>query len=425
MAIRVESEIGRLRRVLIHRPGREIDWMVPSMMGNLLFDDILDGDEARLEHDLFCAVLRQAGVLVLDAQDLLGEVLESEATRGRLLDELGREYGASPAVVKCLESVEPQRLAATLVEGIRSAPEATDPARRQFFDLNPLPNYFFQRDPLVVLGDRLIVSSMATDAREREPLLAHTMFGNHPALAGFTELFEIDVPPTSAPLRNPAFPYPTLEGGDVLVVNREILLVGSSERTNRQGVEALAEHLRREETSFRYLIQVEMPRARSYMHLDTVFTLIDHHACLAHLPVIAPGGPESARVYIVDLQAPALTFKLRPALLPALAELGVELDVVPCGGAFEPIDQQREQWTDGTNAFALAPGVILLYHRNRRTIDELERRGWRVLPQEEVVAGKHDLLGGGKAVVTLLSNELSRARGGPRCMTMPLERHPL
>ena len=130
-------------------------------------------------------------------------------------------------------------------------------------------------------------------------------------------------------------------------------------------------------------------------------------------------------VYSVDLYARELAFAVRPSLLRALADLGVELDVIPCGGVGEEIDQQREQWTDGANAFALAPGVLLLYRRNRKTIEELGRRGFRILPEEEVAAGKHTLLDAGPTVVTLAANELSRARGGPRCMTMPVERDPL
>ncbi len=422
---RVDSEIGRLRRVLVHRPGREIDWMVPSIMERLLFDDILDGDEARDEHAMFCQVLRRAGVEVLDAQDLLTDVLADAALRGELLAELERDYAVTPPVLRQLADLAPPVLAATLVEGIRLAPEAADAGRRQFFSLNPVPNYFFQRDPQVVMGNRVVISSMANDAREREPLLARTFLGRHPAFADVAAVFEIDVPPSGAPQHDPGFPYPTLEGGDVLVVSPEIVLVGLSERTNRRGVETLAEYLRLEETSFRHMIVVELPRKRSYMHLDTVFTIIDRGLCLAHLPVVEPGGPESAHVYSVDLYARELTFTLRAGLLRTLAGLGVELDVVPCGGGEGPIDQQREQWTDGANAFAMAPGLIMLYGRNRKTIAELGRRGFRVLPGEEVAAGRHDLLDGGPAVVTLWSNELSRARGGPRCMTMPLERERL
>jgi arginine deiminase len=425
MPIRVDSEIGRLRRVLVHRPGREIDWMVPAMMETLLFDDILDGDEAREEHDLFSRVLRQAGVEVLEAQDLLAGVLEKGSEpRRRLLDELEAEYGVSFSLVRRLDELAPGELASALIEGIRAPAEISDAGRLQFFELNPVPNYFFQRDPQVVMGNRVVISSMATGAREREPLLARTIFEHHPELAP-GGIFEIDVPPSGAPQHNPHFPYPNLEGGDVLVVSPEIVLVGLSERTNRRGIETLAEYLRREETSFRHLIMVEMPRRRSYMHLDTVFTLIDRSLCLAYLPVIEPGGPESAHVYSVDLYAKELTFTLHASLLKALKDFGTDLEVVACGGAAEAIDQQREQWTDGANAFALAPGLILLYRRNHRTMEELARRGWRILAGEEVAAGKHDLLGGGPAVVSLWSNELSRARGGPRCMTMPLERDPL
>ncbi len=396
--------------------------MVPSMMERLLFDDILDGDEARDEHAMFCEVLRRGGVEVLEAQQLLAEVLGGDAVRGDLLAELERDHAVHGPLLRQLAELAPDRLAATLIEGIRLPPQEADAGRRQFFALNPVPNYFFQRDPQVVVGNRLVVASMANDAREREPLLARTLFAHHPALADLAATFEIDVPPSGAPQHDPSFPYPTLEGGDVIVVGPEIVMVGLSERTNRRGVETLAEYLRLEETSFRHMIVVELPHRRSYMHLDTVFTLIDRGLCLAHLPVVEPGGPESAHVYLVDLYARELTFTLRAGLLRTLGGLGVELDVVPCGGALEAIDQQREQWTDGANAFAVGPGVLLLYQRNRKTIAELARRGFRVLPGEEVAAGRHDLVGSGPAVVTLWSNELSRARGGPRCMTMPLER---
>src|SRR6185295_771991 len=211
-----------------------------------------------------------------------------------------------------LYDLEPTGLAAALVEGIRAPAEVSDAGRKVFFDLYPLPNYFFTRDPQVVMGSRVVVSSMATPAREREPLLARTIFEHHPALAGHEALYEIDVPPTGAPQHDPYFPYPNLEGGDVLVASPEILLVGLSERTNRRGIETLAGYLRQVRTPFRHLV-----------------------------------------------------------------------------------------------------------------MEELAQRGWRILSGDEALSGQHDLVAGGPTAIALYSNELSRARGGPRCMTMPLERDPL
>lgn len=424
MRLQVFSEIGPLRRVLVHAPGPEIDRMSPSMMEQLLFDDILYGDEAREEHQLFCSVLEAGGVEVLRARDLAARALESEEARRSTLDELGHDYGVPSRVVDRLRELPPERLAEVLVAGLR--PEH---GPRTTFDLNPIPNYFFQRDPQVVLGDRVVISSMATDARERETLLSSLIFRHHPELApACAHRYEIDAPPTAAANPDRAYPYPHLEGGDVLVADAETLLVGISERTNRGGVEALAEYLRKAETSFRHLIVVELPHRRSYMHLDTVFTFIDRGLCLGYEPVIdpRPGAPslQGAYVHHVDLTAREVAYQVRRSLRHALDAVGLEVEVVPCGGE-DPLEQEREQWTDGANAFAIGPGIITLYRRNHRTVHELARRGWRIVGEEEVASGTVELLGHGPTVVTLQGNELSRARGGPRCMTMPLERDPL
>lgn len=429
MRIRVDSEIGRLKRVLVHRPGREINRMTPVMMGQLLFDDILDGDTARGEHEEFCRVFERAGVEVLYASELLSEALEVEAARRSVLDELIEEYGLPEALVGHLAELAPRQLAARLIEGMLSEPTAPVRGRTSpgpIFELPPVPNFFFQRDPQVVLGDRVVVSSMATDARERERLLARIVFEHHPALAGARGgFYVIDAPGEEGSewARNRPY-YSTLEGGDVLVASPEVVLIGLSERTNRRGVEELAEVLRREEGSFRHLILVELPVRRSYMHLDTVFTFIDRGTCLAYPPVIEPGNPESAHVYHVDLRAPELAFGVRRSLQHALGEVGLDVELIPCGGP-ALLDQQREQWTDGANAFALAPGVIMLYRRNRATLEELARRGWTILGEEDVTGGRVRLSGQRPTVVSISGHELSRARGGPRCMTMPLERAPL
>ena len=419
MTLRVTSEIGRLRRVLLHRPGTEIDTMMPDMMSELLFDDLLFGEKARQEHDAFRRVLERAGVEVLEAQDLLAEVLEDSAVRDDSIDRLERRYELRREPLARLQAASPPELAALLVAGVRSGDEREERQRR-FFGLKPVPNYFFQRDPQFVVGDRAIVASMATEAREREPMLARLIFQHHPALAGGREPDLLERPVFGGPDFDPEAMLPTVEGGDVLVASSTVVLVGLSERTNRRGVEALAQRLRLHHGTFEHLVVVELPAQRSFMHLDTVFTFIDHGTCLAHLPVTQPGRAQSAHASVVDLEADHLSFRVVDSVVDALAYAGIEVEIVACGGA-DRIDQEREQWTDGANAFALEPGVIVLYERNHRTADELARRGWRVLTESDVLAGE-PILGRGRTAVTFFGQELSRARGGPRCMTMPLER---
>ncbi|MEM1183203.1 MAG: arginine deiminase family protein [Acidobacteriota bacterium] len=422
-SIQVRSEIGRLRRVLIHRPGLEIDWMVPSMMDRLLFDDILYGEDARLEHDQFRAVLHAAGVETLDPQGLLAEVLEDAELRSTAIDTLaatgdGARIGAE--VIEELRGFDAGALATALVAGLRVGGDGPGGDRlRSFYRLAPLPNYFFQRDPQVVMGDSVLVSEMATDARAREAYLSSLVFAHHPALKPPGEHIRLHAADAVNIGRRAL-----VEGGDVLVPRHDVLMIGVSERTNRHGVDSLAKHLlgRTEETGFRYIVAVEIPPKRSYMHLDTVFTFIDRGLCLAYLPVIAPGGAEAGTVYVIDLEASEVTYTLCDHVPGALKKVGLEIELVPCGGASSLIDQQREQWTDGANAFALAPGVLALYRRNRRTTEELSRRGFRIVEGADVIAGKEAMLDAGPTAVVLDDNELSRARGGPRCMTMPLLR---
>jgi arginine deiminase len=419
MTLRVNSEIGRLRRVLVHRPGPEIDSMVPEMMNELLFDDILFGEEAQAEHDTFRLVLERAGVEVLEAEDLLADVLEGDALRVDTIARLAHRYGLRRSAVRRLEDCSPARLATAMIAGLRSLDEAEERQRR-FFAMRPVPNYFFQRDPQFVVGNRAIIASMATEAREREPMLARLIFQYHPELAGGAPPDLLERPAFGGPDHDPEAMLPTVEGGDVLVANDQVVLVGLSERTNRRGIEELAEKLQGGHSPFRYLVVIELPSQRSFMHLDTVLTFIDRGTCLAHLPVTEPGRAQSAHASVVDLDAEHLAFRLCDSVAQALAEVGIDAEMVPCGGE-DRIDQEREQWTDGANAFAVEPGVILLYQRNRRTAEELARRGWRVLTEQEVLDGA-PVMGRGRTAVTFLGNELSRARGGPRCMTMPLER---
>jgi len=218
---------------------------------------------------------------------------------------------------------------------------------------------------------------------------------------------------------------PTLEGGDVLVLRSDLLAIGYSERTERTTIERLAEGLKAQRSPVKRLFVVAIPPARSTMHLDTVFTVISKDECLVYAPMILAGGTEEADVYQCDLTRREIAWTSGKDLLTSLKAQGLDLAPVRCGGD-DPIAERREQWTDGANAFALAPGIILVYDRNVRTAEELARAGYRIVDEADLLLGRDELdLRKGKCAVRLAAHELSRARGGPRCMAMPLVREDL
>jgi arginine deiminase len=263
---------------------------------------------------------------------------------------------------------------------------------------------------------------MAAPARHRESLLARLIFRFHPDLRDVRVWFD---PLESArePTRLVEQQRPTLEGGDLLVLSPELLVVGESERTNRSGVRSLARALARKPGAPRWIVVVTIPSRRAYMHLDTLMTPVDRDACLIYSPVLLEDGPEAARVGEIDLHADDLRRKPCGQLLPALERRGVQLEPILCGGR-DPVSQQREQWTDGANALALAPGVITLYDRNAKTAEELDRHGFRVVGAEDLLLGRAeiDLEAGRRTCILVSSHEMSRARGGPHCLAHPLVR---
>jgi len=247
MTLRIDSEIGKLRSVLVHQPGHEIDRMVPSMMQNLLFDDILHGARAREEHRRFQQILRFVAEDVIEVQDLLEEVFQDADRKGPALTELAAALALSPELFEHLSALPPEKLAAGLIEGIERPAPAISESIDSLFVLPPIPNYFFQRDPAMVVGDRVIRASMATPARLREPLLNGIVFAHHPRFAredGGTFWFrefsaEYGRPVSYARMR------PTIEGGDLLVLREDVLAIGYSERTEKTTIERLAEALKR------------------------------------------------------------------------------------------------------------------------------------------------------------------------------------
>lgn len=422
MRLNVTNEIGRLKSVLVHLPGREIDLMVPPMMAQLLFDDILYGQVAREEHRRFQQLIRFVADEVLDLQDLLEEIFDDPDVKEHVVRDLAKRNRLGRKLVAALLEMPAAALAEVLISGIAREMESGELPQ---FDLYPIPNLFFMRDPQIVLGDRAVVSSMATQARRREALLSKYVFENHPHFRSENP-FWVDFM-AGEPERPMPRHMPTLEGGDVLLPRRDLILVGITERTNKAGVEALLRALKAANAGVKSAIIVDIPRARSFMHLDTIFTFINRHECLIYPPVILPSGGQAATVTSVDLtKKKGLEYSEQKSLLGALKKKRIDVEPIYCGGK-SAVDQQREQWTDGANAFALAPGIILLYERNVRTAEALAAKGYHIVYEDDLLLGRTELetWTDKKYALQIAGNELSRARGGPRCMTMPLEREEL
>jgi len=423
----VFSEIARLKQVVVHDPGPEVDLMVPGMMEKLLFDDILFGDHARQEHALFRQVLARVAEEVLDVQDLFVEALADEGVKLAFIEDLRRLAGLPDETCNLLRDMPSAQAARSVITGVPWDDMPSHTPWEQEFDyrLRPIPNLLFMRDPASVIGDGYSVNAMATWAREREPLILSTIFRHHPRLRHLTDQdkwFDQVNPLIRGEIKAPV----SLEGGDILVVSDKVLVVGCSERSTTDAITCLAESLRADhvagEGRFEHLVMVLMPKKRAAMHLDTIFTRISEGECLVYPPYFTDGSRELLNVVVMDLRHRELRFTTQPNLLAALKGLGIDLQPIFCGGQ-DYIRQQREQWTDGANAFALAPGVITSYSRNLATAEELAKAGYRVLTEEQLLADPAlDLLDGGKYLVQIKSSELSRARGGPRCMTMPLSR---
>jgi arginine deiminase len=427
MSLHVTSEIGKLKSVLVHLPGAEIDRMVPSMMEELLFDDILYGSRAREEHRRFQQVLGFIADEVLDIQQLLEEVLAVPEQREAILEDLGRTLSWGPEMGYLLQDLTPEALASALISGIERPAQEAAQSTDALYHLAPVPNYFFQRDPLAIVGNRAIRGSMATPARLREPLLSGYVFQFHPRFETeggrfwFRE-FSADYSRSTSLARM----RPTLEGGDILVLREDMLAIGYSERTEKTTIERLAESFKAQKSPIRRMFVVAIPPARSFMHLDTVFTVISREECLVYGPMILPDGAEEADVYECDLTKREITWTTEKDLLSALRTQKMDLKPIRCGGT-DPIAERREQWTDGANAFAIAPGLIVTYDRNERTAEELSRAGYGVVDEADLLLGRTELAlrKKKKYVIRLAAHELSRARGGPRCMAMPLVREDL
>jgi len=419
----VRSEVGRLRRVLVHEPGAEVDLMVPSLMEELLYDDLLFGEAARDEHRLLCDLLTTLDVEVLHSRNLLEEAAaEPEAREWLLRGVIG---DMARIVRERMNDAEPKELAGMAIRGIRHDSTMGTLSDEDLFELTPVPNFCFQRDPQFVVHDGVVFCAMATATRWREALLSRVNFRFHPAVRkAKVHLDPLDSNP-NRPLHF-GIDRASFEGGDLMVLSQDVVAMGYSERSNRSGVRRIARALSEIEDGPRWLLVVALPQERAYMHLDTVFTQIDRDRCLVYPPAILPGSARTAQVFRFDLHADELSPSPCADFLSSLREHGIDLEPIHCGGD-DPIAQAREQWTDGANALALAPGIAVLYDRNVATAEALSEKGYHIVDASEIVSGVQSLsLDDPKPTCVLLpSNEIARARGGPHCLTHALLRDPL
>lgn len=405
--IHVYSEIGKLKTVMLHRPGKELENLAPDILHRMLIDDIPYLKIAQEEHDAFAHVLRQQGIKVLYLEDLLAESLTDEKVRRAFLDQLLDESSIKKQdplhqlLLNYLQELLTKEMVKTVIAGIRksaihnSTPSLADLAEDPDypFYLDPMPNVYFTRDQQAAIGSGMTINRMTFRARRRESLFMETILKNHP-----------DFKNATIPVWRDRYHHGRLEGGDELVLNNHVLAVGISHRTSATAITDLAHNLF-DHSSYATILAIKIPHNHAMMHLDTVFTMINYNQFTVHPFILDKAG--KIDIYVLqpdDHNGVKITEK--NDLVQVLKEnLHLsELDLIPTGGG-DPIAAPREQWNDGSNTLAIAPGEVVTYDRNYVSNDLLRKHGIIV----------HEIR----------SSELSRGRGGPRCMSCPLIREDL
>ena len=396
------SEIGRLRKVMLHYPGRELENLMPEYLERLLFDDIPYLKVAQAEHDAFANCLRDNGADVVYLKDLVTETIQEPEIRKELVDQFLDEAGIDKHRIREIlcdyfSGMADSELVDTMMAGVRKSDvrgfetgKLSDYLSFRTDDypflIDPMPNLYFTRDPFATIGTGVSLHRMHTVTRNRETLFGKFIFQYHPVYK-------------DAPKWYDRGENSSLEGGDILILSPEVIAVGISQRTEEDSIDKFAHTILSISKTFKKILAFNIPKTRSFMHLDTVFTMVDRDKFTVH-----PNILHEITVFVMELVDGKVRIQEEQGRLEDILKRHLELDhvtLIKCGSD-SPIDAAREQWSDGSNTLAIAPGEVVVYERNYVTNRILEDNGI--------------------TVHTIPCSELSRGRGGPRCMSMPFVR---
>jgi arginine deiminase len=410
-SIKINNETGLLRTVVLHKPGREIENMVPKNAQRALYSDILNLSVASAEYNVFESVLKHT-TDVFYITNLLTDILRQEELKQALLHEVCQNENVQyiPDLLRTLDNLT---LAKLLIEGIPLRKDnLTNYLNPDKYILKPLNNFFFVRDTAFCINNTLFVSNMANNVREREAILVKYIFRNHNIFKSFEN---------NIITGQDYLPGANIEGGDVIIAKDDVILFGLGARTNALGIDSVINKLKERKPDFFAVIQ-ELPiDIESFIHLDMVFTIIDSHVCLVYNPLLTQKN--RFQTFLIQVSnGEVIKIEQMDSFPKALKRAGLDFNFISCGGD-EPTNQEREQWHSGANFFSIGKGKIMGYSRNKHTLEALNKKGFEIIDAKMAVDDINKIYTfHSKVAITIEGSELSRGGGGCRCMTLPLLR---